>query len=219
VDINPLLACWGESGTDAFVALDARVVLHALDAAPQRPAIRPYPSQYVSSWQFPDGAEVTIRPIRPDDEKLISHFHSRVSDQSARQSYFHMMSAAHRSSHARLIRTCFSDYDRDIALVVESNAAESEILAVGRLAKNRAGDEAELALLIADEFQGHGLGHELMRRLLEVARAENLVRVVVDILGENRRMVELCRDYGFRLEYAGAGIMHGVLDTVSAVLR
>jgi acetyltransferase len=72
-------------------------------------------------------------------------------------------------------------------------------------------------VLVADEFQGHGLGHELMRRLLEVARAENIVRVVVDILGENRRMVELCRDYGFRLEYSGAGVMHGVLDTASLV--
>jgi acetyltransferase len=67
------------------MAVIARVVLHALDAAPQRPAIRPYPSQYVSSWRFCDGAAVTIRPIRPDDEKLISYFHSRVSDQSARQ--------------------------------------------------------------------------------------------------------------------------------------
>jgi acetyltransferase len=123
-----------------------------------------------------------------------------------------MMSAAYRTSHARLIRTCFSDYDRDIALVIERSAAVREILAVGRLSKNRTGNEAELAVLVADEFQNHGLGHKLTRRLLDVARAENLASVVVDILGENRRMVELCLDFGFRLMYDGAGVMHGVLD-------
>ena len=64
IDINPLLA-----SPDGLLALDARVVLHPADlSAPPRSAIRPYPTQYVEPWKFPDGSEVLIRPIRPEDD-------------------------------------------------------------------------------------------------------------------------------------------------------
>ncbi len=71
IDINPLLA-----SSAGLLALDARVVLHPAEVtAPPRSAIRPYPTQYVEPWKFPDGAEVLIRPIRPEDEPLIARFH------------------------------------------------------------------------------------------------------------------------------------------------
>ena len=50
------------------MALDARVVLHdpktPEDQLP-RPAIRPYPTQYVSTWKLKNDKRVIIRPIRP----------------------------------------------------------------------------------------------------------------------------------------------------------
>ncbi len=73
IDINPLLA-----SPERLLALDARVVLHAPGTDPDhlpRPAIRPYPSQYVSSWVMKNGAAVTLRPIRPEDEPLMVEFH------------------------------------------------------------------------------------------------------------------------------------------------
>ncbi len=102
-------------------------------------------------------------------------------------------------SHDRLIRICFSDYDRDIALVTEHRnigTGEREILAVGRLRKINATD-AELAVLITDEYQGLGLGTELSRRLVEIARAEKIERVIAEILLENIHMQRVCRDLGF----------------------
>src|SRR5580698_2355007 len=72
IDINPLLA-----SPDGLLALDARVVLHPADlkAAP-RPAIRPYPTQYVQPWALPDGTQLLIRPIRPEDEPRMHAFTS-----------------------------------------------------------------------------------------------------------------------------------------------
>jgi acetyltransferase len=210
IDINPLLASPG-----GLLALDARVVLHAQDVVdPPSPAIRPYPVQYVKAWRFEDGTEVMIRPIRPEDERMIATFHAKLSERSIYQRYFHLLSLDQRVAHDRLLRVCFGDYNREIALVAEHHAPathQPEILAVGRLSKAHLENEAELAVLITDENQGRGLGTELSRRLIEIARDEKLDRVTVDILGGNRQMIEVCRPLGFDLETVEDGVVHGVL--------
>ncbi len=198
IDINPLLA-----SPSGLLALDARVVLYSQDAAPRPiPAIRPYPLQYVKPWRFDDGEEVLIRPLRPEDEGLITRFHEHISERSVYQRYFQFLSLDQRTSHERLLRVCFSDYDRDIVLAAErrgANGSEPEILAVGRLGKEHLRNEAELAVLIVDEYQHRGLGTEIARRLIEIARIEKLDRVTVEILGSNHPMQEVCAGLGFRM--------------------
>jgi acetyltransferase len=168
-------------------------------------AIRPYPVEYVKPWRFGDGAEVIIRPIRPEDEPLMVRFHATLSERSVYLRYFHMMKLDHRASHERLTQICLIDYEREMVLVAERQnpeTAEREILAVGRLVRAPEANEAEFAMLISDTFQHHGLGTEMLRRLLEFARAEKMVRVTADILPENHHMAKVCRLLGFRLQYS-----------------
>jgi acetyltransferase len=206
IDINPLLA-----SPEGLLALDARVVLHPPDlAAPPRPAIRPYPTQYVEPWKFPEGTEILIRPIRPEDEPIIARFHERLSERSVYLRYFHLLDLDRRVSHDRLIRTCFNDYDRDIALVAVHDQA---ILAVGRLRRLDAAD-GELAVLISDEYQGRGLGTELSRRIIEIARAEKMERVIAEILPENIHMQRVCRELGFRMDQHSDGGVRAVFEIV-----
>src|SRR5215469_16972486 len=118
IDINPLLA-----SPERLLALDARVVLHSPTMqAEQLPktAIRPYPSQYVSPWVMKNGTEVTVRPIRPEDEPLLIEFHQTLSDRSVYLRYFGSLSLRSRVAHERLIRICFVGYDRQMALVAEN---------------------------------------------------------------------------------------------------
>lgn len=132
---------------------------------------------------------------------MIARFHERLSERSVYLRYFHLMDLERRASHDRLIRICFNDYDRDIALVAEYHdpAGAPEILAVGRLRKIDL-VEAELAVLITDQYQGRGLGLELSRRLVEIARTEKMDRVIAEILPENIHVQKVCRELGFRLE-------------------
>jgi acetyltransferase len=205
IDINPLLASAG-----GLIALDARVVLQPREVRDQdlpRTAIRPYPAQYVKPWRFEDGTEVVFRPIRPEDEPLIVAFHGRLSERSVYLRYFHLLNLDHRVAHERLTRTCFIDYDREIALVVERANPETqqrEILAVGRLTKAHHVNEAEFALLIADGFQGHGLGTELLRQLVAIGRAEGLDRILADMLPENDHMIRIARQLGFEVRHSVA---------------
>jgi acetyltransferase len=123
-------------------------------------------------------------------------FHTALSQRSVYLRYFHLVALDVRVSHERLAKVCCIDYDHDVALVAERN---NEIVAIGRLAKADNGNEAEFALLISDPFQGHGLGTELLHRLIEIARADKLQKITAEILPENDQMLRVCRQAGFKL--------------------
>ena len=203
IDINPLLA-----SSDGLIALDARVVVHGPEVARDdipKTAIRAYPSRYVAPWTMKDGGNVTIRPIRPEDEPLMVRFHETLSERSVYLRYFHLMNLEQRVTHERLTRICFIDYDREMALVAvrrNSETGDSEILGVGRLTKIHGTREAEIAVLISDNWQGRGLGKELLSRLLVVAADDKLARVVADILPDNRGVMRICEKLGFSLKHS-----------------
>ena len=201
IDINPLLA-----SPERLVALDARVVLHDLAMKREelpRLSIRPYPTRYSGQWTMKDGTPVSIRPIRPEDEPLLVRFHATLSERTVYQRYLHMMKLSQRVAHERLTRICFIDYDREMALVAEikdPQSGEPRIIAVARLKKAHAASEAEFAVIITDEYQGRGLGSELLRRMLELARDEKIAKVVGDILPDNFVMQRVCQKMGFTLK-------------------
>src|SRR5207249_3411652 len=150
IDINPLVI-----SSDKLLALDARVVLadpKIKDEDLPRSAIRPYPSQYVSHWKMRDGTAVVIRPIRPEDEPLMVRFHESLSEESVYLRYFHMAQLSTRVAHERLIRKCFIDYDREVALVAELTDAHTRnscITAVARLSRAPSAEEAEIGVIVA----------------------------------------------------------------------
>jgi len=199
IDINPLLATPAN-----ILALDARVVLHDPDLPTEqlpRPAIRPYPSQYVTEWRFADGTPVTIRPIRPEDEPLMVQFHTTLSERSVYLRYFCSLSLSTRVEHERLVRICFASYDRGFALVADRlnpQTGQREILGVGRFSAVRAG-EAEAAVLVTDQWQGRGLGSELLARVARVARAEKFRKITAEILRDNLATQAIFKKVGFRL--------------------
>jgi acetyltransferase len=210
IDINPLLA-----SPDGLIALDARVVLHepgtTEDQLP-RPAIRPYPVEYAGAWKSKSGGEVLVRPIRPEDEPLIVAFHDRLSERTVVQRYFTSLALGARTAHERLTRICFIDYDRELALVAEVNdPLKGRLIAgVSRMIRQDHGQDATLAVVIADDFQGQGLGEELMRRALGAARAEGVRQVQVWFLLENMRMRNLAEKFGFTFSEE-KGLMRGQL--------
>jgi acetyltransferase len=211
IDINPLLA-----SPDGLIALDARVVLHEPDTSEDqlpRPAIRPYPVQYVAPWKTRSGVDALIRPIRPEDEPLIVAFHDRLSERTVVQRYFTALDLNARTAHERLTRICFIDYDRELAFVGETSdpVVGRVIGGVSRMVRQDDGRSATLAVVVADDFQGQGLGEELMRRALSAARLEGIAQILVFFLPENTRMRSLSRKLGFAL-FEEKGLLRGELS-------
>ncbi len=209
IDINPMLA-----SADQLIALDARVVLHEPNADVKslpKPAIRPYPNQYVQQWKG-KGMEALIRPIRPEDEPAMVEFHKGLSAQSVYHRYLEAVSASERTNHRALLHNCFVDYDREIAFVaVCKEKSEDCIAAVGRLRKSVASNSARLAILVSDAYQGKGVGNELMNRLLAFAKDEGIQMVYARFLTENVKSKDLLKKYGFRFSDAKNGVVQAEL--------
>jgi acetyltransferase len=215
IEINPLIV-----SAERSLVLDARVLLHPrgvdLDALP-RLAIRPYPAQYAGPWTLKDGSEVTIRPIRPEDEPLIVRLHYELSEESVYFRYVQTFPVVQRTSHNRLARLCFIDYDREMALVVEKPAEiqgdPARILAVGRISRLVDSGDAEFSMVVVDDVQRQGVGTEVLRRLIDIARREGLVRLKAETLPENQGMKRVFQKLGFTMNYVpGDGIVYAHLD-------
>lgn len=197
-DINPLIA-----SSSQLLALDGRVVLFPADTPeselPQL-AIRPYPQQYEDSWKSERGDDFFIRPIRPEDEPLVVKFHETLSERTVKLRYFTPMNLRQRTSHERLTRIVFVDYDREMVLVaVQHNekSGEDEIAGVGRLTKSHTMRDAEFGIIISDKYQGQGIGRELLNRLIKVGQDEQLVSITGTVLPENSGMLSLAEKLGF----------------------
>ena len=140
-------------------------------------------------------------------------FHATLSDESVYMRYFRGLKLDMRVAHERLARICFIDYDREMALVAEHRNAitgERYIMGVGRLSKQLHSNEAEFALLISDECQGHGLGKELLNRLIQVGRDEHVDRIVGFVLPENTAMKAISQRLGFQMT-TNMGVVEAVL--------
>jgi acetyltransferase len=200
IDINPLLA-----SSERLLALDARVVLYdpeSCEADLPQLAIKPYPVQYIEPWNMKDGTFLNIRPVRPEDEPLMVDYHEGLSEHSVYMRYFHALKLSHRVEHERLTRSCFIDYDREMVLVAIRREPVREIVGVARLSKVYGSNEAEFAVLIKDDYQGQGLGTELLKRLLKIARDEqDIGRVIAYILPENLGMKRVAERLGFELKF------------------
>jgi len=115
------------------------------------------------------------------------------------------MNLEQRTKHERLMRTCFIDYDREMALVAERRNPETgdqEILGVSRLTKIHGVEAAEVAVVVSDVWHGRGLGKELMARLLIVAADDKVAALTANIMPDNRDMIRVFEKLGFSLKHS-----------------
>ena len=148
---------------------------------------------------------MTIRPILPEDEALLVKFHAILSERTVFMRYLQPMMLQERVVHERLARICHCDYDREIALVAETTneAGEQDIMGVVRLSKSHGKNEARLSILIGDPFQSIGLGGELVRRAIDVARSERLSRLSAVLTPDNQIMKHIFETLGFQVGPTG----------------
>jgi acetyltransferase len=209
MDINPIIV--DESGA---VAVDARIVI---DSAPRQAdgragsyghlAILPYPARYEQTWPLRGGGEYIVRPVHPDDAQMLQ---SLVQNLSSESRYFRFVSAIKDLPPAMLSRFTLIDYDREMALVavvkdrrVAEDGVVSEttrIVGVSRYITNPDQSSCEFSLVVADDFNGKGLGSRLMLSIMDVARDKGLTEIEGLVLAKNPGMLRLMRGLGFSVQ-------------------
>jgi acetyltransferase len=194
LDINPLIL-----DEDGAVAVDARIVVDYHVQTADRyshMAIYPYPAHLVTRRQLPDGTDMVIRPIRPEDAEMERDFVRNLSEQTK---YFRFMQAIDELSAQALARFTQIDYNREMALiaVVPDQEGKEKQIGVARYSINPDGRSCEFAIVVADEWQRQGIAHLLMQRLIETARNHGLQIMEGDVLSNNYDMLTLAEKLGF----------------------
>jgi acetyltransferase len=196
LDINPLVVT-----QNSFCAVDARVLLKPSGVkAPLHLVISPYPNQYEAHVTTKEKDRIFIRPIRPEDAPLLVELFNTLSPRSV---YYRFFTPLKKLPHSMLARFTQIDYDREIALVAmpESESVE-KILGVARVIMERNLKNAEFSVVVGDPWQGKGIGAELLKRCLSIARERRIEKIWGVVLAENLQMLNIGRKLGFKIKKA-----------------
>ena len=190
MDLNPVLAHPGGA-----VVADARVVIDPSRLRPppryRHMAIHPYPVELEGELVLREGTKLRVRPMRPEDGELEQRFFDGLSERSRYQRFLQYLPHLPGPLLARFTQL---DYDRELALVCISS---HEFVAVGRYAPNADGVSAEFALVVADAWQGKGVGSALLERLCACAKEADYEALYGHILEANHDMLALAARLGF----------------------
>jgi len=171
-------------------------------ASPARASARPerdglYPRRVVGGWRDAKGTLVHIRPIAAADAGLIRGF---VRSLSLETRYLRFMTAVNELSPQMVDRLTGIDHRRDAALIaVVGDGGVERVVAVARYALDVDGESCDFAIVVADDWRGHGLGRRLLTLLIETAAARGLKRIAGDVLAVNRPMLAFVRALRFEV--------------------
>ncbi len=210
IKINPLAY-----KNDDLLALNAQIKISKEETLSEKELeshliIEPYPRKYIEEWELDDGREVTLRPIKPEDEPLEFDLFETFSPETWRYRFFGPMKEV---THEDMVRYTNIDYRREMAIIGElEEDGEKKMIGVGRLIIDPAGDSGEFAVVVGDPWQGEGLGEKLIDSIIGVAEDKGLQEIWGTMLKNNVRMIDLCKKLGFEKEEASD-------DTIKMTLK
>jgi acetyltransferase len=189
------------------VAEERRVDRHGVNP---RFAIRPYPAQWEDEISLKDGRVVSLRPIRPEDERLYREFLSAVDKNDLRLRFF---TPNPNLSHDFIARLTQIDYARSMAFVA-LDADSGQLLGVVRLHIEPEGTRGEYAVMVRSELKGQGLGWQLMQHIIAYGRYDGVETIYGEVLSENTTMLAMCQALGFArvVDTEDNALMHVTLD-------
>ena len=199
LDINPLILT-----PDDAIALDARIITDKELINVNIPQfshliLHPYPEKFVSELTLIDGTNITLRPIKPEDEPLWLELLGSCSKESI---YSRFRYNFHFDSHDIATQFCYIDYAREIAIVAEiEEEGRKKLIGVGRLISDPDHETVEYAILITDAWQKKELGTIITKYCLDIAKQWNLKKIFAETTKDNQAMVSVFKKLDFEVEY------------------
>jgi acetyltransferase len=210
VDINPLFINENEAfAFDARIVIDKERVFQKFEPH-QHLVISPYPKKYETLWKLRDGRTVLLRPMKPEDEPLWLEMFQNFSEESIRYRFFQIIKD---TPHEVRVRYCNIDYDREMAIVAELNEdGRRKILGVVRVGLEPDRKSGEIAFIVADPWQGLGLGTKMVDHMIDVCKDMGVETLYAIMLPDNMRAINLMKKMGFAIKYVEEGTAKGILN-------
>ena len=170
---------------------------HALAPLPQSPShwLHSYPAHLSQTWTLASGESLSVRPVRHDDDDLEEAFVRALSLESR---YQRMLSGGTKVTPEWIASMTHIDYRHHMAFAVTTvSDGVEKFVGVGRYVVDASTLTADIALVIADAWQGRGLGRRLLATLLDHAQTAGVSEAVGVVLATNVAMLRLVRSMGF----------------------
>jgi len=164
---------------------------------PQSPShwLQAYPAHLSQSWTLASGESLCVRPVRHDDDEREEAFVRALSFESR---YQRMLSGGTKVTPEWIDAMTHIDYHRHMAFAVTTRSdGVAQFVGVGRYVVDAAMQRAEVAIVLADAWQGRGLGRRLFATLLEHAQTAGVHEAAGVVLATNAAMLRLARSMGF----------------------
>lgn len=162
------------------------------------------PGKLRTTARTKEGSRIVLRAIQPDDEELMLQLFNAFSPETKQRRWFHPKTWMPREELQTYLD---NDYERDVALLAVWMDYHGEVpLGVGRY--TRQDGEAEVAVVVRDDWQGRGVGTALLRRLIDVAERHGVTALTAEVTRGNEPMLHLFDRLGFEVEKEQAGLVY-----------
>ncbi|MGB5833678.1 MAG: GNAT family N-acetyltransferase [Thiohalocapsa sp.] len=156
-----------------------------------------------------NGDRYRLRAPRPEDSGQVAECFERLSSESRRRRFFAFKKALTDSEVEFLTMTDGDDHIAVAAMALDNNGLEGRMVGMARCLRLPAPpDSAELAIAIADEAQGLGLGRALIGQLMQAADAQGIRNFEVEVMADNAGMRALAERFGASSARQEDGTMH-----------
>ncbi|MGL1863605.1 MAG: bifunctional acetate--CoA ligase family protein/GNAT family N-acetyltransferase [Pseudodesulfovibrio sp.] len=193
IDLNPLYA-----DSEGVLALGGKIGIAPFEGVGEdRLAIRPYPRELEECVTLKKGRNVTLRPIRPEDEDTHRAFLSSMSDEDLRLRFFGVVQRDF--DHKDIARFTQIDYDREMAFIATAldENGDPETLGVMRTNTKPDNSDAEFAIIVRSDQKGEGLGSMLFQKGIRYTKERGTATLSGQTMHENKAMQGLSKKFGF----------------------
>jgi acyl-CoA hydrolase/GNAT superfamily N-acetyltransferase len=168
-----------------------------------------YPDNMEERLTIDDGTKVVMRPIRPTDEELLREFHYHLTPETLFRRYGNLKLALPHSERMELVNV---DYATRMGIVAVVGPPEcARMVGAAHYFMDEQSRMAELAVTVRDEWQGHGIGTLLVRKLLESGKERRVAGFEAWVQSANAEMRDLLQRAGFITDKERSGEAHMVL--------
>lgn len=179
-------------------SLPSRAAVEALVAREEGRKPQGYRPEWESTFTAPDGETFHIRPILPADAPRLQQMFAELSPESIYRRFFTVRKEL-TDNEARDLATV--DYQNDFAYVVSPATDPDHLMGVARFAHTiERAHSVEMATIVADAYQGRGIGRYLFRTLADTARTLGHRWMMVETQTDNHPMIDLAQRAGYQTQ-------------------
>ena len=135
------------------------------------------------------GLELLVRPLRPQDKRRLAQAFEHLSPETRYRRFFAPVQTLSEQDLRYLTEVDHHDHEALVAV----NPENGMIVGVARYVRSDDPKEAEVAVVVGDPWQGHGVATALLQRLVVRAREEGLDHFVALVMSDNTEALELFR--------------------------